>query len=118
MLKHELLPEEKTLVLYPQEPLSSKDFKAVSKKIEAQEHENLKGLIIEAESFPGWEDFSGFLSHIKFIREHHNRISRVAAVTDSQVIPALQSIGQHFVNPEVKQFDPGEKSKALNWIKQ
>jgi hypothetical protein len=39
--------------------------------------------MIHAESFPGWESFGAFVSHLKFVGDHHRQIERIAAVTNS-----------------------------------
>jgi hypothetical protein len=39
--------------------------------------------MIHTESFPGWESFGAFVSHLKFVGDHHRQIERIAAVTNS-----------------------------------
>ena len=38
----------------------------------------LTGLLIEARSFPGWDSFGALIQHLKFLRDHHRKIDRVA----------------------------------------
>ena len=75
MLKHELLRDAGILIVEPQSPLDSADFSELVKEVDPyiEEHGQLHGLLIYAESFPGWSDFAAFLSHMKFIKNHHQK---------------------------------------------
>jgi hypothetical protein len=48
--------------------------------------------MIYTKSFPGWENFGAFVSHIKFVGGHHRKIERIAAVTDSGFLKVMPSI--------------------------
>jgi hypothetical protein len=73
-------------------------------------------LLIEAESFPGWHDFSALLSHLRFVKEHHQKIRKVAAVTDSGFLTILPKVAGHFLKAEVKHFPYHDKAAALAWL--
>jgi len=75
------------------------------------------GLMIYVKSFPGWNDFSALLSHLKFIKDHHKNIEKVAAVSDSGFLAILPNIADHFVNAEVRHFDYDKKDEAMTWLK-
>lgn len=85
MLHHELLPEAGILIISPQGPLQQSDFEAVAQEIDPyiEAKGGLRGLLVQAESFPGWADFAALLAHFKFVKNHHQHIEKVAAVTDS-----------------------------------
>ncbi len=76
----------------------------------------LNGLRICAEAFPGWENLGDFVSHFKFIRDHHRKISKVALVSDSTVLALFPTIAVHFVAAEVKHFNGDNEVDALAWI--
>jgi hypothetical protein len=118
MLDHELLRDEKILIVTPHGPLESSDFSMLAKEIDPfiEEKGNLNGLMIFAESFPGWTDFAALVSHLKFVKNHHRRIQRVAAVTDSGFLSILPRIAGHFVRAEIRHFDRREKTQALDWL--
>lgn len=42
--------------------------------------------MIQAGSFPGWESFAALVSHMRFVRDHHRSIGKVAAVSDSIIL--------------------------------
>ncbi len=70
--------------------------------------------MIVTDDFPGWENISGFLIYIKFVRDHHKLIAKVADVSSSSLLSKLPVIANHFVAAEVKDFDEG--SKAMAWL--
>lgn len=118
MIEHTLLKEKKVLIVKPISALEEDDFTKLSEVITpylAKEGQ-LNGLMIEAESFPGWDNFSALISHLKFVKNHQKKISRVAAVTDSGFLSIMPSITNHFVNAEIKHFNYDEKENALKWL--
>ena len=119
MLRHELLRNEGILIVDPLNPLESTDFGELVKEVDPylEEKGQLNGLLIYVESFPGWNDIAAFLSHIKFIKNHHQKINKVAAVTDSGFLSVLPKFADHFVAAEIKHFPFTEKERALAWIK-
>ena len=118
MLKHELLREAGILIVEPQSPLASADFSELVTEVDPyiEEHGQLHGLLIYTESFPGWSDFAALLSHIKFIKNHHQKIKKVAAVTDSGFLSILPTVAGCFVDAEIRHFPFDEKESALDWV--
>src|SRR5512134_4038919 len=120
MLTHELLKDEGILILRPQAALEAADFEALAKEVDPyiEAHGRLRGLVIEAESFPGWSDLAALLSHFRFVRDHHRFIARVAAVSDSPLLSVAPRIASHFVSAEVRHFDFSAREQALAWVRQ
>jgi hypothetical protein len=118
MIQHELLREQGILILKPEGALRAEDFAALAGSVDPyiQQHGDLKGLMIEAPSFPGWENFAALLSHLRFVREHHRRIRRVAVVSDSAFLAVAPKIASHFVSAELRTFDAASRTAALAWI--
>lgn len=98
--------------------LSEDDFQQVAAIIDPyiKKMGKLNGLILYSKEFPGWESFSGFLKHIKFIKEHHKNLARVAIVTDSKLVNAGEHIVKHFVSVEVEKFPFNDMQGAERWI--
>ena len=119
MLKYELLRDQGILIVEPGAPLETTDFGALVEAVDPyiEEYGQLHGLLIYVESFPGWIDFAAFLSHVKFIKNHHQKISKIAAVTDSGFLSIMPTVAGHFVEAEIRHFHFDEKENALNWIK-
>ena len=119
MLKYELNRAESILIIMPDSPLESADFEKLIQEVDPyiKEKGKLKGLMIYAKSFPGWDNFAAFLSHIKFVKNHHQKIKKIAAVTDGTFLSIMPQVANHFVQAEVRHFDYADKDAALNWLK-
>ena len=118
MIKFELLRDAGVLIVAPKEALTAEDFRALSRTVDPYISENgeLTGLLIEAPSFPGWDSFGALTEHMRFVRDHHRKIERVAAVTDSTILALAPKIAEHFAHPEFKVFKSGERANALAWL--
>jgi hypothetical protein len=118
MIKHELLRERGVLLLKPEGALRADDFTALAGAVDPylEQHGELKGLMIEAPSFPGWDSFAALSSHLRFVRDHHRRIRRVAVVSDSAFLTVAPKIASHFVSAQLRTFDAAERAAALAWI--
>lgn len=118
MLEHELRANQGVLIVRPKGPLSQEDFAALAAEADAyiETHGALKGLMIAAEKFPGWENLDGFISHFKFVRGHHQKIGKIAFVSDSEMLALLPKLASHFVSAEVRHFKADEEQAALAWL--
>ena len=118
MLSHHLLEDLAILVVEPQGALEAEDFEALAKDVDPyiETRGNLRGLLIQAELFPGWRDFGSLISHLRFVRNHHKHIKRVAAVTDSAFGSIGPNVTNHFTSAEVKRFAFAEREAAMAWL--
>lgn len=118
MMRFELLRDRRILLITPDGPLESADFEQLAKEIDPFIAANgrLVGVMIRAQSFPGWESFGALVSHLKFVADHHREIERIAAVTDSAFLKIVPRIASHFVKADIKHFDFHEKDRALAWL--
>ncbi|MFQ5936136.1 MAG: STAS/SEC14 domain-containing protein [Acidiferrobacterales bacterium] len=118
MISHELIKDKGILIVTPGGRLESDDFKKLAEEIDPyiKERGRLNGLMIHVKSFPGWDNFGAMISHFKFVRDHHQQITKVAAVTDSKFLSIMPRVVDHFVNAEVKHFDHRHKQAALKWL--
>jgi hypothetical protein len=118
MIKSELLRDRGILIVSPVGPLAASDFKHLAEEIDPYIEQNgrLHGLMIYTEYFPGWENFAGLVSHLKFVKDHQSQIEKVAAVSDSGFIAVMPSVVRHFVKAKVRHFDYDDKDKALEWL--
>jgi stage II sporulation SpoAA-like protein len=120
MLEHELQRAEGLLVIRPRGPLQADDFISLAAVIDpyVEQHGNLRGLMIEASSFPGWDSFAAFVSHVRFVRDHHRVIRKVAAVSDSPILSIAPQLAKHFVKAEIRHFKSSERAAALAWLRE
>ena len=120
MLAHELLRKEGILLIRPQGPIQAGDFEAVAKLVDPyiEQTERLRGVMIEASSFPGWDSFAALVSHLRFVRDHHRVITKTAAVTDSAILSIAPQIAKHFVKAEFRHFNASDLEAALAWLRE
>ena len=118
MIRCELLRGQGIAIISPEGELEAGDFAAVAGVIDPYiaEHGRLAGLLIDAPSFPGWESFAALVEHIRFVRDHHRKIGRVAAVSDSTFLNVAPRIARHFAQPDIRTFASHEKAQALEWL--
>lgn len=106
------------LTITPKSSLEAADFDKIANQVDPyiEKHGELKGIIIESEDFPGWRDFSALLSHLKFIHDHHRKVKKLAAVTDSGFLDIMQDVSDYFTEAEVRHFDFDKKQEAIDWL--
>lgn len=104
-------------ILEPDGALSQADFESAAKSIDPyiEKTGQLHGLIIHTKSFPGWDSFAALSSHLRFVKNHHQKISRVAFSTDSVVGHFAEVVASHFVNAEIKLFSYQDFEAAKTW---
>lgn len=119
MVEHELRREEGILIIHPKASLEAADFEGLAREIDPyiEANGNLHGLLLDAESFPGWADCAAVLAHLKFVREHHRKIEKVAVVSDSSFLNAAPKIAAHFVQAEIRPFSRSQRDEALRWLR-
>jgi len=120
VIKTEWQGQHNILSITPEGRLEAEDFARLAQEVDPylEEHGQLKGLMIETESFPGWQDFAALLSHLRFVKAHHEKVRRVAAVTDSRFLSILPQVASHFVKAEVRHFPYQDRQIALDWLLQ
>jgi hypothetical protein len=118
MLAHELRQRDGILILRPGAPLEARDFAALAKGVDPYIEQNgkLHGIMVDAAAFPGWKDFDALLAHFKFVRNHHQKIEKIAVVSDSSFLSFAPRVASHFVKAEVKHFTEAQKDEALRWL--
>lgn len=113
-----MLPERGVLVVEPHGRLQVQDFDALDAAadtwIESAEG-SLKGIVVHARQFPGWENLGSLLRHVRFVRDHHRKIRRVALAVDGTVAHMTPALVDHFVQAELKQFSAADLEAAIVW---
>ncbi len=105
------------LILEPSGALSRKDLEALTGRFDAwvNAHDRIPNLVIRAVSFPTWTDFAALLKHLRFIRDHHRMVRRVALVSDARALDIAPRIAGHFVSAEIRHFPGKDMEAALAW---
>ena len=120
MVKYELLQESGILVIRPEGSLEASDFQKITQDVDPYVEANgeLHGVLIDAKSFPGWKDFAAVVAHLRFVKDHHRKIGKVAAVSDSSFLSIAPNIASHFVQAEVRHFPHSQMVEALAWLRE
>lgn len=118
MLHHQLLRDQGILILAPTEALDKESFAAVAAEVDPfiEEAGPLNGILIEAQHFPYWADAAGMMAHLRFVREHHRKVRRVAMVSDDPVLSIVPKLADHFVAAEIRHFAFAERPDAVEWL--
>ena len=99
--------------------LSEDDFEAVGKTIGnyLEDHDRMRGILIHSRQFPGWQSVGALFAHLKFVNTVHDKISKIALVTNSP----MGSFADHVLDPlmlaKVRKFDFDERDEAMSWLR-
>ncbi len=113
-----MVPERGVLVVEPHGRLRAEDFDALDAAadtwIESADG-SLRGVVVHARQFPGWENLGSVLRHVRFVRDHHRKIRRVALAVDGAIAQIAPTLVEHFVQAELKQFSADDLEAAIVW---
>lgn len=98
-------------------PLRVQDFDALAMTIDSwlEHHAELQGLVLHAHAFPGWENLRALIKHLRFVRDHHRAIAKVALAVDGTLAQLAPHVATHFVHAEVRHFDYDQLDNAVSW---
>ncbi len=98
--------------------LSEDDFEVVGKAIGdyLKNHDRLRGILIHSRKFPRWQSIGALFAHLKFVNAVHDKISKVALVTNSP----MGTFADHVLDPlmlaKIRKFDYDERDEAMSWL--
>ena len=97
MIKADLYRELGILTVAPEGPLEAADFEALAGLVDPfiEDSGDLKGLLIDATAFQGWDSFA-----------------------DSSLVTVMASVARPFLHAELRHFAPAERDKALAWLQE
>ena len=118
-LSFELEREDGILVIRPLGEILASDFRRIAEEVDPYLEQTgvLRGIVVIADHFPGWDDFGAFTSHLRFVKDHHTQVRRLALVTNDKVLSSIPSIAKHFVKAEVRRFSTDDEAQALEWLR-
>ncbi len=69
----------------PEGPLEKADIEHLSQEVDPyiETQGSLSGLLIAAQMDSGWKSFAALISPLRFVKNHHRKIKRIAAVSES-----------------------------------
>ena len=118
MIEHHLDRTCAILHVRPQTALEKADFEELAREVDPfiEGVSDLAGMVIETPGFPGWSSFGAMVAHLRFVKDHHRHIKRIALVTDSPAGDVAERLVSHFVSAELKQFPASGAAAAVGWI--
>ena len=118
MMKVTLDKKNALAVLEPSEALAEDDFTHAAQIIDPfiKAQGKLNGIIIHTKSFPGWKNYAALSRHIRFIKNHHRRIKRLAFASDTLAIALTKTIAKPFLAVEIKIFEYDKFEEAKKWV--
>ncbi|GAB7028693.1 STAS/SEC14 domain-containing protein [Streptomyces sp. NPDC021749] len=116
-ISHRLLAESRVLVVEVERPLRAADFDALALTADGwlRTHDELAGVVIHAREFPGWENIGSMIRHVRFVRDHHRKVRKIALAADSKIAALVPQLAKHFVRAEVRRFGYDELDAAVTW---
>jgi hypothetical protein len=99
------------------EKVKADDFRQIAPQIDSliQQQGKIR-LLIDASNFSGWENIAAFERHIGFVKNHHQKVERISVITGHDWQHWVIGTIRLFVHPEVRAYDKGQESEALEWI--
>ena len=118
MIDHSFDATQSILHLRPKAALTKEDFAQITKTVDPQIEKTgaLAGIIIEIAAFPGWDSLGAMAAHLRFVRDHHQRVKKIAVVTDAKLGVVAEKLASHFVAATIKHFPAGQAEAARQWI--
>ncbi|HEV8108246.1 MAG TPA: STAS/SEC14 domain-containing protein [Burkholderiales bacterium] len=118
MIDHGFDAAHSILHLRPKAALTREDFVQIAKTVDPHIEEKgaLAGIIIEFSAFPGWDSLGAMAAHLRFVRDHHKHVKKIAVVTDAKLGAIAEKLASHFVAATIKHFPAGQAEAARKWI--
>jgi hypothetical protein len=117
-LTYKIIPDQGVLLVEPHGKLAAEDFDALATTADAWIDVSggaLEGIVVHAHEFPGWKNLGGMLRHLRFVRDHHRKVHRIALAVDGKLAEVAPSLAEHFVTAEIEHFDADDLNRAISW---
>ena len=118
MINQRFNSQDRILTITPEGKVSAEDFNGLEKKLELLliKYGKLNGVLLDLKEIPFWSNFSSFLTHMRFIKKHHEDIDRLAVVTNKHFIGIVPWFADFFTTTDLKYFKETEKNFARLWL--
>ena len=116
MIDVEVLRDRSIIIIALNGKLHGSDFEQIEREFDPDRDGRMTGLLIYATAFPGWANPAAFARHMRFIKDHHRKVRRIAAVSDAMIFKIVPAIAKHFVTAELRHFSLNDKERALGWL--
>ncbi len=116
MIKTDILSGNVLRIAAP-DKLKADDFRQIAPQVDSliSRHGKIR-LLIDASGFNGWENIEAFENHAGFVKSHQHKVDRIAVIVAHDWQHWLVGAVRVFLHPEVRAYDKGHESEALQWI--
>jgi hypothetical protein len=116
MIKTETISGNVLKILAP-EKLKADDFSKIAPQVDALilQHGKIR-LLIDASGCDGWENVSAFENHARFVKDHQQKVERIAVLVGHEWQHWLIIAIRMFVHPEVRAYDKSQATEAQQWL--
>jgi len=116
MIKTEPISGNVLKIVAP-EKLKAGDFRQIAPQVDSliNQHGKIR-LLIDASGFKGWENIAAFEDHAGFVKNHQQKVERIAVLVSHDWQHWLIGAVRIFLHPEVRAYDKNQESEALRWV--
>ncbi len=116
MIKSDIISANALRITLP-DKLNADDFRQITPQIDSliSQYGKIR-LLIDASGFNGWDNIKAFETHAGFVRDHQQKIERIAVITAHDWQHWLIGTIRIFVHPEARAYDRRQEPEALQWI--
>ena len=116
MIKTDMISGNVLRIMAP-EKLKADDFRQIAPQVNSiiSRYGKVR-LLIYASGFNGWENIAAFENHAGFVKNHQQKVDRIAVIVAHDWQHWLIGAVRIFLHPEVRAFDKSHESEALKWI--
>jgi len=116
MIKTEIIGPNALKIVAP-ERLKADDFRQLAPEVESiiSKYGKIR-LLIDGSRLEGWENIGAFETHAAFVKDHQQKVERIAVIAPHEWQHWLIGAVRVFLHPEVRAFDKNEQGEALRWL--
>jgi hypothetical protein len=117
MLSIEIKERKNIVIVTPDGAISATDIDNMAAEINGyiNDHDRVPNIVIHTKSIPYWSSFKSVEKHLKFVKNHHEIVSKVAIVSDSKLLWLAKTIVDRFTGAKVRRFTEEAFDDAVAW---
>jgi MFS superfamily sulfate permease-like transporter len=117
MLNIEIKDRTNIVVVTPDGAITAADIDRMAEEINnyINNQDRVPNLVIHTKSIPYWSNFKAVEKHLKFVKNHHQIVKKVAIVSDSKLLWLAKTIVDHFTGAKVRRFTEEALDDAVAW---
>jgi hypothetical protein len=116
MIKTEIISGNALKILAP-EKFKADDFSQIAPQVDSLilQHGKIR-LLIDASKCNGWKNVAAFEKHVRFVKNHQQKVERIAVIVGHEWQHWLIIAVRMFVHPKVRTYDENEANEAQQWL--